>query len=193
MLIYLRLLSFYKSFYNLNKLSRHIGLYILIIKNYLKTYTPTSQLFYTINMLLGQEGIKESNEIIKITEKIYTIFQNLQFNKDSLNASINYLTLSDSEREIVNTYLGDKSQKILSNNMTFIKSKNLPLNIHDLKISATDLLEANIEQRYIGKILTTLYNQVIEMKVLNEKDDLIKLAKEIDENFKQLIKENLWK
>ena len=45
----------------------------------------------------------------KITEKIYTIFQNLQFGKDTLNASINYLTLSDSEREIVTAYLSPKS------------------------------------------------------------------------------------
>ena len=39
--------------------------------------------------------------------------------------------------------------------------------------------------------MSTLYNQVIEMKVLNEYNDLIKLAKQIDENFKQLIKENV--
>lgn len=179
------------GFYTLSENARLVGFYILIIKNYLNSYTPVSQLFYTVNMLLGKDGIKESNDTIKTTEKIYTILQNLQYNNDTLNASINYLTLSDCEREIINAYLNKKSKSTLSDNITFIKSKNLPLSVHELKICAEDLIKEKIEQKYISKILSTLYNQVIEMKVLNEKDDLIKLAKDIDKNFKQIIKENL--
>ena len=144
-------------------------------------------------MLLGSDGIKESNSTIKLTEKIYTIFQNLQHNKDTLNASINYLTLSDSEREIIDCYLDKNAKCILSDNISFVKNKNLPLNIRELDITPQDLIAEDIEEKFIGKILSTLYNQVIEMKVLNNKDDLIKLAKEIDNNFKQLIKENIWK
>ena len=180
-----------KNFYSLHFNSRKIGFYILIIKNYLKCYTSSNQLFFTINMLLGSDGIKESNSTIKLTEKIYTIFQNLQYNKDTLNASINYLTLSDSEREIIDCYLDKNAKCILSDNISFVKNKNLPLNIHELDITPQDLIAEDIEEKFIGKILSTLYNQVIEMKVLNNKDDLIKLAKEIDNNFKQLIKENI--
>ena len=142
-------------------------------------------------MLLGADGIKESNTNIKLTEKLYTIFQNLQYGIDTLNASINYLTLSDTEREIVSAYLNKSGKKTLKENIDFVKSKNLPLSVHELKISPQDLINANIENKYISKIMSTLYNQVIEMKVLNEYDDLIKLAKQIDENFKQLIKENV--
>ena len=115
----------------------------------------------------------------------------MQYGLDALNASINYLTLSDTEREIVSAYLNKSGRQTLKENINFVKSKNLPLSIHELKISPQDLINANIESKYISKIMSTLYNQVIEMKVLNEYDDLIKLAKQIDENFKQLIKENV--
>ena len=180
-----------QNYYKLSCPARLIGLYLLIIKNYIKGHTSSSQLFYTVNMLLGADGIKESNANIKLTEKLYTIFQNLQYGIDTLNASINYLTLSDTEREIVSAYLNKSGKKTLKENINFVKSKNLPLSIHELKISPQDLINANIESKYISKIMSTLYNQVIEMKVLNEYDDLIKLAKQIDENFKQLIKENV--
>ncbi|MBE5758226.1 MAG: CCA tRNA nucleotidyltransferase [Clostridiales bacterium] len=180
-----------ENFYNLNILSRKIGFYFLIIKNYLKKYTSESQLFYAVNMLLGRDGIKESTSTINLCEKLFTIYQNLNYNHDITNATINYLTLSDSEREIVYTNLNKKSKTILSDNISLVKSHNLPLSVHELDISSQDLIDNKIDRKYISKILSTLYNQVIEMKVKNQKDDLIKLAIDIDKNLKELIKEHL--
>lgn len=177
------------AFYSLNMDARLMGLYILILKNYFKGYSPDNQLSYTINMLLGINGIKESNDSIITCEKLYRIYQNLQFNLDHINASVNYLTLSDTERSIVDAMLSSKAKNLLYDKISFIKSKNLPLNIHQLDITAQDLIDANIERVYISKILSTLYNQVLNMYVPNENTSLKALAIELHETFTKISKE----
>ena len=177
------------AFYSLNENSRLIGLYILILKNYLKGYTPDNHLSYTINMLLGINGIKESNDNIITCEKLYRIYQNLEHNIDHINASVNYLTLSDAERSVIDAVLGKRGKKQLSDKISFIQSKNLPLSIHQLNISPQDLIDAKIERMYISKILSTLYNQVLNMHVPNEKTALKALAIELHETFTKISKE----
>lgn len=179
-----------KKFYSLETNSRLIGFYILILQKYLHGYIGHNQLAYNINMLLGVNGLKESKNNISITEKIYRILQNLDYSQDLLNASINYLTLSDSERNIIDTYISKKAKQILSDNISHIKANNLPISIHQLDITAQDLLDLGIKNMYISKILSTLYNQVLNMCVKNSNEDLKNLAKEINETFLN-IKEKL--
>jgi tRNA nucleotidyltransferase (CCA-adding enzyme) len=179
-----------KAFYSLDKMSRLIGFYFLVIKNYHIKFAQSSQLGYNINMILGSNGIKESLEKIHTTEKLFRIYQNLVYGEDILNASINYLTLSTSERNIIDAYLDKKSKQVLSDKISYAKDNNLPLSIHELDVCAQDLIENGIERKFISKILTTLYNQVLNMCVPNEKEALINLAKEINEMFNK-IKESL--
>ena len=146
--------------------------------------------------MLGPNGIKESNDNIKTTEKLYRIIQNLNFNNDILNATINYLTLSNTEREIVDHFIHKKAKEQLSANISIIKDNNLPLGVHQLPITAEELIELGIERKYISKILSTLYNQVLSMKVKNTNEDLKKLAKEINDTFISInnqLKEKVWK
>lgn len=171
------------NFYKLSANARLIGFYVLVLSKHLNYYANPNNLSYTINVLLGINGIKESNESIRITEKLYRIIQNLNFNNDILNATINYLTLSDSEREIVNCYIHSKAKTQLSDNISIIESNHLPLSVHQLPITAEELIEIGIERKYITKILSTLYNQVLSMKVKNTNEDLKKLAKDINETF----------
>ena len=166
--------------------ARLIGFYILVLKKYLIHYTQDNQLSYTINTILGHNGIKESNHNIFSTEKIYKIMQNLMYNVDSTNASVNYLTLSDTERNIIDNFLDKKSKTVLSDKIQFIKDNNLPTSIHGLDICAEDLIKEGIERKYISKILSTLFNQVLNISVPNKKQDLISLAKEINETFNKL-------
>ena len=156
---------------------------ILVLSKYLKYYTNSNHLTYTVSVLLGNNGIKESNDSIKTTEKLYRIIQNLNFNNDILNATINYLTLSDTERELVDHFIHNKAKEQLSDNIWIIKDNNLPLGAHQLPITAEELIELGIERKYISKILSTLYNQVLSMKVKNTNEVLKKLAKEINETF----------
>jgi tRNA nucleotidyltransferase/poly(A) polymerase len=174
------------SYYNLSQNARLIGFYILVLKNYFITYLNGNQLGYSINQLLGVDGLKESNNNILLTEKIYRVYENLTFEKDTLNASINYLTFSDTEREIINNFLSKKAKCILFDNISFIKNKNIPLSIHELKVSAKDLIDSGIEKIYVSKILSTLYNQVLNMTVANVYEDLISTAKEIHNTFKKI-------
>lgn len=170
-------------FYSLSKDSRLIGFYILVLSKHLKYYTNPTNLSYIINVLLGLNGIKESNENIRITEKLYRIIQNLNFNNDILNATINFLTLSDTERELVRAFIHNKAKSQLSDNISIIKDNNLPLSVHQLPIIPEELIEMGIERKYISKILSTLYNQVLSMKVKNTNEDLKILAKEINDTF----------
>jgi len=174
------------SFYNLSKDVRLIGFYFLILKNYIRSYITDNQLKYTCNALFGRDGIKESIDNIQSLEKVYFIYQNLDNNIDVINASINYLTLSNNAREIIDKFLNKKSKLLLDDHIAFIKSKNLPLSVHELDITAENLINAGIEKIFISKILSTLYNQVLEMKVLNENEHLLKLAKDINDTFKKI-------
>lgn len=174
------------AFYNLDKDARLIGFYIIIMKNYLKTYTQDAQLSFAVNMLLGRNGIKESNEKIYLSERIYKIYQNLQYQIDPLNACVNYLTLSTTERHIVDAFLNKKAKKYLQEKIAFVEKNNLPISIHHMDICAQDLIEAGIEKKYISKIMSTIYNQVLNMCVENKKDKIIELAIQINETFNQL-------
>lgn len=177
------------SIYSLSLLGRLMGLYMMILKKYCHTYMSQNQIKFSINLMLGKDGIKESNTNIMTLEKLYLIYQNLEHNIDIINATINYLTLSDTEKEIILAMLSSKPKYRLSDNISFIKSKNLPLGIHELNITPQDLIDNKINNNYIRKILMTLFNQVIEMKVLNNKEELLKLAIDINETFTNIAKQ----
>lgn len=174
------------NYYSLSANARLIGLYFLIMKNYLNGYTKNTQLQFDINCILGRDGIKESNANITLTNKLYLIYQNLEYGVDNINATVNYLTLSDTEREIILAFLNKDTKNILFDNIKTIKDNKLPISVHELPINANDLIEQNIDRKYIGKLLQTLFNQVLQMQVKNEKEDLLKLAIEIHKSFKQL-------
>ena len=172
----------------LPKESRLIGFYILVLTSYVKNLVNDSQLSYIVNSILGNDGIKESKDNIFVTQKVFKIFQNLEYNTDTINASVNYLTLSDAERIIISTLLSKKANIELSDNISIIKARNLPLSIHDLDICAEDLIDAKIERKFISKILSSLFNQVIEMKVMNRRKELLDLAIQINDTFKTITK-----
>lgn len=178
-----------ENFYSLGKDSRLIAFYILILKNYFNSYQSDNHLAFAVTTLLGTSGIKESNQNIVVTEKIYRIYQNLEYGKDTTNATVNYLTLSNAERDIIDAYLGKKAKTQLSDNISIVKANNLPLSVHQLDICAQDLIDAGIERKYISKILSTLYNQVLNMQLKNSKEDLLKLARELNETFTKIAKE----
>lgn len=175
-----------ENFYSLKKDARLIGFYILVLKNYLNGYVKNSQLQFDINCILGRDGLKESSNNISLTHKLYLIYQNLEYQVDAINATVNYLTLSNTEREIVLAYLNKDCKDTLFVNIKTVKDNNLPISVHELPVSPTDLLEKGIDGKYIGKLMGILFNQVLQMKVKNTKEDLINLALEIHKSFSQL-------
>lgn len=175
-----------ENYYKLSGNARLIGFYILILKNYLLGYTKNTQLQFDINCLLGRDGIKESSSNISLTNKLYLIYQNLEYGVDPINATVNFLTLSNTEREIILTYLNEDCKAILFDSIKTIKDNNLPISVHELPITATDLIDNGINNKYISKLLSILFNQVLQMQVKNEKEDLLKLAIEIHKSFSQL-------
>ena len=175
-----------EKYYTLSKDARLIGLYILILKNYLAGYTKANQLFFDINCILGREGIKESNANITLTNKLYLIYQNLEYQVDAINATVNYLTLSNAEREIVLAFLNEDCKQVLFDNIKTIKDNNLPINVHELPITASDLIDSGIDRKYISKLLQILFNQVLQMQVKNDKESLLNLAIELHKSFSQI-------
>ncbi len=174
------------SYYRLSENARVVGFYFLVLKKHLFLSTSDEQILYTTNVLLGMDGIKESRNNSCATEKLYRIYRNLEKDGDTLTASINYLTLSNTEREIIDTFLDKKHKDILSVNISIVKNYKLPLSVNELPISPSDLIEAGIENKYISKIMSSLYNSVLSMTIKNSKEDLIEKAKEINELFSSL-------
>lgn len=177
------------NIYALNKDARIVGFYFAVLKNYLKTFVNDKQLMFTCNMMLGRDGIKESRNNIVATEKIFRIYHNLGIKKESFTASLNYLTLSNAEREIIDKFIDIDTKQILNDNIQYIKDKKLPLSPNDLPLKPADMIEAKIENTYISKILSALFSMVLDMKVKNTKDDLLKCALEINETFIKLSKD----
>lgn len=175
--------------YALSKDARTIGFYFAVLKNYLKTFVSDNQLMFTCNMMLGRDGIKESKGSIMATEKLFRIYHNLSIEKESFTASLNYLTLSNAEREIIDKFIDIDTRQRLSDNISYIKAKKLPLSPNDLPLKPADMIEAKIEKTYISKILSTLFNMVLDMKVKNTKDNLLKCALEINETFIKITKD----
>ena len=75
---------------------------------------------------------------------------------------------------------------ILFDNISVIQDNKLPLSIHQLEVSPQDLIDAGIDRKYISKILSSLYNQVLNLAVANDKKDLVKLALDIHETFTKI-------
>ena len=175
-------------FYKLPQNSRLIGFYIIILKNFGKHYLKSAQLKFAITTLFGLEGLRESCEIIRLIEKLYLIYQNIEYNVDMLNACINFLALTEDSRKLIHSYLSDNAKERLDDNISLVRDKKLPLGIHELDIVPQDLIDAKIDKKYIGQILSTLYNQVIEMQIPNKKPELIDTAKKINQTFLDITK-----
>ena len=174
------------NFYLEDEDNRLTDFYFIVIRSYIRKHAKHPQLSYIVNMLLGIDGIKESSAIIRLIEKIYLIYENIEYDIDTLNASINYLGLTPANKNIIYKHLSKKAKLRLDNNILLVEGKNLPTSIDKLKITAKDLIDHNIEPRFISSILNTLFNQVIELKVKNEKSDLINLATEIHKTFTKI-------
>lgn len=177
-----------KNFYSLSSDARLMGFYFLVLKKYLNGVTHSDQLLFASNMLLGRDGLRESNSNISTLNKLYMIYQNLSSSSDHFTASINYLTLSNTEREIIDNNIDIDTKDTLSANIKWIKDKKLPLSVNELPVKGGDLKDAGIEEKYIGKILSVLYNQVLAMETKNTKEDLLNKAKEINDAFLELSK-----
>lgn len=174
------------TFYNTPYQSRELAFYLIVIKSYTRGYLKLPQLKFVVNMLFGLDGLNLSKEKIRLIEKIYYIYENIEHGVDELNASINYLTLVEDNKLLINNFLSIKSKANLDDKINLIKSKNLPLSISELNINASDLIDRNIDKRYISVILNALFNLVIEMQVQNEKEILIKTALDIHKTFSKL-------
>ncbi len=174
------------NFYALPDTARLVGLYAIIIHKTLFTYLSHKHLAYYINCILGHDGLKESSQHIRTTEKILLITENLNYGKDTINASINYLQSSTGERMVIDMCLNKKSKKTLSDNITYIKDKNLPLGVHELDIVPQDLIDVGIDNKFIGRILQALYNLVLNLKIKNDKQMLVDTALQIHNQFKNI-------
>ena len=175
-----------RRFYLISEKNRLTTFYMAVLDHYIHRYTKPKQLKFIVNMLFGLDGIKESNETIRLLEKLYLIYENVENNIDIMNASICYLGLTNGNREMLSLFYSDKANRRLTGGILLIQGRNLPLSLDELNISAQDLLDAKIDERYISQILVTLFNQVINFKVQNEKSELLACAIAINEAFLDL-------
>ena len=98
------------------------------------------------------------------------------------------MSLLEENKKVIYLFLSKQAKERLNNNTMLVSAKNLPLGVHELKVSAKQLIEKGIDKKFVGQILSTLFNQVIEMKVKNEYKDLLELALTINSTFLSISK-----
>ena len=59
-----------------------------------------------------------------------------------------------------------------------IKKDNMCLKLSDLKVDGYDMMQLGFYKKGIGDVLNYLFEAVIDEKVSNDKEDLIRAAKE---------------
>lgn len=176
------------NFYSQPNELRLLDFYFIILKGYLNSHNAHNQLSFAINSLFGLDGIKESVATIRLLEKLYLIYQNIEHGVDALNASINYLGLTDNSKRLIRSHLSTLGLSTLDSNIALVEGHNLPTSISQLKVNAKDIIARGIEPRYVSSILNALYNQVLQLKVQNVKADLLNLAIDIHKTFINITK-----
>lgn len=176
------------NFYSQPSELRLLDFYFIVLKGYLNSHNAHNQLSFAINSLFGLDGIKESVSTIRLLEKLYLIYQNIEHGVDSLNATINFLGLTDNSKRLISSHLSSSGVITMESNVALIEGHNLPTSINQLKVNAKDIIASGIEPRYVSTILNTLYNQVLQLKVQNVKHDLLNLAIDIHKTFFNITK-----
>ena len=175
-----------QSYLSLDKSERYVGLILLLLKAFYKGRCASlDEIACSCHLIFGNSGLKESNTNINAFIYGYNVYQNFSKNMKVTNKLlIDYYNLKENVRSIVSKLDFENARKI-EFEINKKQEKNIPLNIMELKINNTELLEkAEVPYKQINAIKVKMFNACLDGVVKNETEDLIEFAK------KSVIKEN---
>ncbi len=123
-------------------------------------------------------NLRISKELASDLAKTYMCLQVLKFKPLNEFSAINYHTLTQKQRDVVNLYVDFKpvSELILN-----LKMSGIPLSLTSLEVCGEDL-KPFVPENKISQILKLLFEMCLAGKVKNEKDELLKIVKTIKFN-----------
>ncbi len=164
---------------------RYIAFMCLVLFNYIKAKSFDKNIAFSVNQVLGKDGLKDSNKNIKEVFDAYCFAQKLLFCKEDEYASnkvcLQYENLPFETKTYLNLINPNKINKIKMQIMNMKKTK-VPFNEAELRINATDMIEElKIQREFISKIKSTLFEMCVEGMIINDKEILKEQAKFLNE------------
>ena len=182
-----------KNYYKLQKESRFVGLCILLLESALGyKYHKENLILYVTNTLFGLDGLKCSNEDLRTINKIYVLYQDLQYGKAKdidLFMATKYAILSTGEKDILSNLVSVDKYKIVTKSLEYLKENNLPTTLNALNITPQELIEAGIKKELISKMMDILFKNCLLLEVANTYEDLLDYAKDLNKEMQSMVKE----
>ncbi len=183
----------YKAYLKSDGSCRYIAFMCMILNNYIKAKTSEKNLSFSVNQILGKDGLKESNKNFKDVYDAYNFAQKLLYLKsDQVATNANCLEYENLPFE-TKTYLSLLSPRKINDvrmQIMEMKKSKVPFNEAELRINATEMIEElKIEAKFISKIKSTLFQMCVEGMIINDKEILKEQALFLNEKLIAILSE----
>ena len=183
-----------KNYYKLQKESRFIGFAVLVLEAALNyRHHNENLILYVMNNMFGLIGLKCSNEDMRDINKVYILYQDLEYGKHKdidLLLATKYATLSTGEKDILSTLVSSDKYRVVTEALDYLKAHNLPTSLIGLNITPSDLIENGIKKEYISKLMDILFKHCLLQDIKNNYDELLAYAKNLNKEMEGIIKDN---
>lgn len=184
-----------KNYYKLQKESRFIGFAILVLEASLNyRHHNENLILYVMNNMFGLLGLKCSNEDMRDINKIYILYQDLEYGtkqKDiDLLLATKYATLSTGEKDILSNLVSKDKYRVVTNSLEYLRAHNLPTSLVNLDITPSDLIESGIRKEFVSKLMDILFKHCLLQDIKNEHNDLLQYALNLNKEMEGIIKDN---
>ena len=147
-----------------------------------------------MNNMFGLLGLKCSNEDMRDINKIYILYQDLEYGtkqKDiDLLLATKYATLSTGEKDILSNLVSKDKYRVVTNSLEYLRAHNLPTSLVNLDITPSDLIESGIRKEFVSKLMDILFKHCLLQDIKNEHNDLLQYALNLNKEMEGIIKDN---
>ena len=182
-----------KHYYTLQKESRFVGFAILLMEATLGyRHHNENLILYVTNTLFGMDGLKCSGEDLRTINKVYVLYQNLQYSKSKevdLLMATSYAMLSTGEKDILSHIVSKDRYVLLTKALDYLKENNLPTSLNHLDITPTNLIDAGIKKELVSKMMDVLFKGCLTLEVENKYEELLDYAKDLNKQMQAMVKE----
>lgn len=171
----------YKAYLKSDGSCRYVAFMCMLLYNYIKARSSEKNIAFSVNQILGNDGLKESNKNFKDVLEAYSFVNKLLFYKENEFVTnkncLMYENLPFETKNYLSLINPNKINKLKLQTMNMRKAK-VPFVEAELKVNATDLIEqAKINPKFISKIKSTLFEMCVEGMIVNDKEILLEQAK----------------
>ena len=167
------------KFYLIDEDYRIYLFYMYMYKYYCNRYLNPTEQEKLIEQTIGQEGLQESKETIKLVKNLLDIYLGIQYKQNPMVATAKYLSLEHNLKPVVKLSLTEKASLTLLCCEVEFRRNHLPLTKEGLKINARTLILRRYDKKYISEILDSLFIHVLQGAITNTRKELLFHAKKI--------------